>query len=66
MLPDGDARDLLDRLGWGVLARPEASDVASAIARLAASPPPAGRADPDGEFDRRRLAERLATLLDLA
>lgn len=66
MLPDGDARDLLGRLGWGVIARPEPDDVAAAVARLVASPAPEGRADPDGEFDRRQLAARLAAVLDEA
>jgi glycosyltransferase involved in cell wall biosynthesis len=66
MLPDGDARDLLEDIGWGTLARPEPDRVASAIERLMDGPAPTGPADPDGRFDRAALAAQLADVLDAA
>jgi glycosyltransferase involved in cell wall biosynthesis len=66
MLPDGDARDLLDGLGWGVVASPDPAQVANAIERLLSLPTPVGRPDPDGMYDRAVLAGRLADILDAA
>ena len=63
MVPPGDARDLLERLGWGVIADPEPGSVAGAIERLLAIPAPVTRADPEGRFDRAVLAGLLADTL---
>jgi glycosyltransferase involved in cell wall biosynthesis len=63
VLPPGDARDVLDGLGWGVIADPNVEDIGRAIERLLAQPAPARRPDPDGTYDGRRLAERLADTL---
>lgn len=66
MLPPGDARDLLERLDWGVLAEPTAPSVAEALARLVDTPPPTAGPDPEGLYDRRRIASVLAGVLDAA
>lgn len=66
MLPDGDARDLLDGLGWGVVASPDPAQVADAIDRLLSLPTPVGPPDPGGTYDRAVLAGRLADILDAA
>jgi glycosyltransferase involved in cell wall biosynthesis len=67
MVPPGDARDLLQKLGWGVVADPEPESVASAIERLLATQRPVGPADPEGRYNRAFLAELLAaTLSDAA
>jgi glycosyltransferase involved in cell wall biosynthesis len=66
MVPDGDARRVLEGLGWGVVADPDPASVEAAIERLIALPAPAGRADPTGRYDRARLAGELAALLDEA
>ena len=63
MVPPGDARDLLERLRWGVIADPEPGSVADAIERLLAAPPPVARADPEGRYDRAVLAGLLADTL---
>lgn len=64
MVPEGDARDLLADLGWGIIADPEPGAVAYALFRLVDEPAPARRADPEGRFDRARIAARLGALLD--
>ena len=66
MLPPGDARDLLERLSWGVLAEPHPSSVADALIRVIDTPPPTGGPDPEGTYDRRRIAAVLAGVLDAA
>jgi glycosyltransferase involved in cell wall biosynthesis len=63
MAPAGDLRTLLEDLHWGVLAEPEPSSVADALQRLVGGPPAVGPADPEGRYDRRRLAARLGALL---
>jgi glycosyltransferase involved in cell wall biosynthesis len=63
MLPPGDARDVLERLDWGIVANPEPADVEQAIERLLGATPPTRRADPEGLFDRAILAGRLAECL---
>jgi hypothetical protein len=60
VLPPGDARDILIDLGWGVIADPDAVDIERALEHLLAAPLPARTADPDGKYDRARLAGRLA------
>jgi len=64
MVPPGDARDLLAELDWGIVADPEPDAVARALARLVDEPLPSRRADPEGRYDRARIAARLARLLD--
>lgn len=66
MLPPGDARDLLERLDWGVLAEPTAPSVAEALVRVVDTPPPTSGPDPDGTYDRRQIASVLAGVLDAA
>jgi glycosyltransferase involved in cell wall biosynthesis len=60
VLPPGDARDILRELDWGVIADPDPADIERAIERLLVTAPPARLADPDGTYDRARLAARLA------
>jgi hypothetical protein len=64
MVPQGDARDVLAGLGWGVIADPTPESVEAAVERLISQPAPAGPADPTGRFDRAALAGELAALLD--
>ncbi len=64
MVPEGDARDVLAELDWGIIADPEPGSVASALARLLDEPAPSRRADPEGRYDRARIATRLGALLD--
>lgn len=64
VLTDGDARDLLTRLDWGVVCRPDPDDVADAIERLVDQPHVERRADPTGAYERRTLAGRVAAVLD--
>ncbi len=66
VLPPGDARDILLDLGWGVIASPEAVEIAGAIERLMTLPPPSPPADPEGRYDREALAGRLADTLRAA
>jgi hypothetical protein len=66
MLPEGDARDVLRNLDWGVIVDPEQSSVADGLERLLDAPPPARRADPGGLYDRARLAGELGRILDEA
>jgi glycosyltransferase involved in cell wall biosynthesis len=64
MVPPGDARDVLAELDWGIIADPEPDAVAAALGRLVDEPPPTRRADPQGRYDRARVAGRLGALLD--
>jgi glycosyltransferase involved in cell wall biosynthesis len=64
MVPQGDARDVLAGLGWGVIADPTPESVEAAVERLIGQPAPAGPADPTGRYDRAALAGELAALLD--
>ena len=64
MVPQGDARAILTELKWGVIADPDPDSVAAAVERLLSEPAPDGPADPEGRYDRRRLAARLAEVLD--
>ncbi|MDH4335395.1 MAG: hypothetical protein OEW24_09120, partial [Chloroflexota bacterium] len=64
VVPPGDARRLLAELDWGIVADPEPDAIAAALERLVESPPPDGRADPEGRYERRALAAQLGTLLD--
>lgn len=62
--PLGESRSILDELGWGLGADPTPAGVADGLASLMALRVPVGPADPEGRYDRRRLAARLASLLD--
>ena len=64
VVPPGELRDLLEDLDWGVSADPSPGGVADGIERLLALPIPAHRADPDGRYERRALAGRLADILE--
>lgn len=64
MAPPGDTRAILAELDWGVIADPEPTSVADALLRLIDAPPPEGRADPTGRYERSRLALQLAEVLD--
>ncbi len=64
MVPEGDARDLMHALDWGVVADPEPSSVADGLERLLDAPSPGRRADPAGRYDRARLAGDLGRILD--
>jgi len=62
--PPGDARGVLERLGWGLVAEPTVEGVADGLRRLLDTRPARGIADPAGLYDRRRLAGRLGDLLN--
>ena len=64
VVPEGHARQILRELNWGIAVDPTSEAVAEGVERLLATPPPQGRADPDGRYDRVNLARRLAGLLD--
>ncbi len=66
ILPPGDARDILEGLGWGVIANPEPTAVERAIEHLLTLPPPVGPADPEGRYDGLALVHRLADTLQAA
>ncbi len=63
-VPRGDARQILADLDWGIVADPEPSAVAAALERLVDAPPARRHADPEGRFERRRLAAQLGSVLD--
>jgi glycosyltransferase involved in cell wall biosynthesis len=62
----GDSAQLLRRLGQDAgLAAPDDPDaIAAALERLLADPPPPVRPEALADYDRDRIAERYATLLD--
>ncbi len=64
IVPDGDVRNILDELNWGVVVKPQPEAIAHGIERLVTNKQPAGPADPDGRYDRRAITTRLAALLD--
>lgn len=66
VLPPGDARDILEGLGWGVIAEPDVPAIERAIERVMSQPPPTGSADPEGRYDRVMLAGRLADAISEA
>jgi glycosyltransferase involved in cell wall biosynthesis len=63
VVPPGDARAILEELGWGVIASPSVADVERGLGALLATPRPGRVADPDGRYDRVALAARLAETL---
>jgi glycosyltransferase involved in cell wall biosynthesis len=63
VLPQGDARTILERLGWGIVVDPDPDQVATGLRQLMASPPQEGPADPEGLYDRANLSRELAALL---
>jgi glycosyltransferase involved in cell wall biosynthesis len=64
VVPEGEARQVLHELNWGIAADPTPEGVADGVEKLLSAPPPARRADPDGLYDRANLAARLAGYLD--
>ena len=62
--PPGETHATLGELDWGVGADPGQEAIADGLAAIMALPRPDRPADPDGRYDRQRLAERLAALLD--
>lgn len=64
MLPDGDSKDILERLDWGVICHPDPTEVGRAIERLISLPPASRPADPSGLYDRAVLGGHLARSLD--
>jgi glycosyltransferase involved in cell wall biosynthesis len=62
--PRGETRATLEELDWGVGADPGPEEIADGLAAIMALPRPDRPADPAGRYDRRRLARRLADLLD--
>ncbi|MHB8458855.1 MAG: glycosyltransferase [Candidatus Limnocylindrales bacterium] len=63
MLPQGDARDLLHELGWGILADPDPVSVERGLERLLEAAAPERVADPERRFDRELLTMRIAAAL---
>lgn len=64
VVPPGDTRAVLQDLGWGVIADPDAASIAEGLQRLLATEPPVRAADPDRRYSRERLTGRLARALD--
>lgn len=64
VMPRGDARAILEELEWGIVADPDAEGVADGLERLLSAPVPARAADPEGRYERRRLAARLGEVFD--
>ena len=62
--PAGETRETLDALGWGVGVDPRPAAIADGLRAIMARPRPDRPADPEGRYDRRRLAAQLAGLLD--
>jgi hypothetical protein len=62
--PPGEARSIVDQLAWGVGVDPTPERVAEGLSAIMRWQRPERRADPDGLYDRRRLAAQLAGLLD--
>ena len=62
--PPGEARRILDELGWGLAADPTPEGVAGGIERLLSAAPSGGTADPERRYERSTLSRRLAALLD--
>jgi glycosyltransferase involved in cell wall biosynthesis len=64
--PGSDTALLLERLGQdaGLAAPDDPSAIAAAVERLLADPPPPVPPEALSEFDRDRIAERYAALLD--
>lgn len=63
MAPPGDVRTILSGLDWGVVADPDPASVADALLAIVDAPPPTRSADPEGQYDRRRLARALGEVL---
>jgi glycosyltransferase involved in cell wall biosynthesis len=66
VVPEGQARQVLRELDWGIIADPTPEGVAAGLEQLLAAPTPSRRADPKGRYDRVNLAAELAGYLDEA
>lgn len=64
VIPRGDARTILEQLDWGIVADPDAEGVADGLERLVSAQVPARSADPEGRYERRRLAAQLGAVFD--
>jgi len=64
VIPEGQAREVLRELDWGIVADPNPESVAAGLDKLLASPPSNRRADPEGRYDRVNLTARLAGYFD--
>lgn len=62
--PRGDARFILEQLGWGIAVDPDAQGVADGLERVVSTPAPDRAADPEGRYERRRLAAQLGAVFD--
>lgn len=66
IVPPGEVRSVLSQLDWGVVGDPTPEGVADALVRLLVGAHRTGTADRDRRFERRRQAEELAAILDIA
>jgi glycosyltransferase involved in cell wall biosynthesis len=64
VVPEGQAREILRELNWGIAVDPTPEAVADGVERLLATPLPQGRADPQGRYNRVNLTRRMAEQLD--
>ncbi len=64
MVPEGDARAMLESLGWGTVVDPTPAGFAEGLERLVDEPAPRRAADPLGRFGRSTLARQLAGVLN--
>ena len=64
VVPPGEVSSLLDGLDWGVVVDPTTEGVVDGLERLLAGRYRTGRADREGIFERRKLAIKLASVLD--
>ena len=64
VVPEGDARRLLEELEWGIAVDPRPDAVAAGLERLLVSPRPDRPADPSGRYDRVAQTGHLAGILD--
>jgi glycosyltransferase involved in cell wall biosynthesis len=64
VVPEGDVRQILRELDWGVVADPEPEAIAAGLDRIVSAGPSDRRADPNGRYDRAVQGANLARLLD--
>jgi len=65
VIPPGDARAILGELDWGVIADPTPEGVAAGLTRMLELPLVQRKADPEGRYDRRNLAAKLAAVFEV-
>jgi glycosyltransferase involved in cell wall biosynthesis len=64
VVPQGEVSSLLEQLEWGVVVDPTTEGVVDGLERLLAGRYRTGRADREGVYERRKLAIKLASVLD--